>query len=597
MKSGRIFRILFLFSISLLLLSTCKKDTGENKVTKIVKAKLSGYVQKGPYINGTSIQMYELDASLNQTGKNFSTQISDNKGSFEINNVALSSQYVEFLANGYYFNEIMGNISLSQLSLYALSDITDLSTVNVNILTHLEKSRVEYLGGKGMTFTAAKDTAQKEVLAIFGFQANNMDRSEELDISVDKQENAILLAISLILQGNRSVGDLTELLANISTDIQQDGKLDDKSILTNLKNSTLGLDLAGIRSNLQKRYEDLGYSTIIPDFETFINIFLADAVSKPTATTMVAANISSSGATLRGTINANNLTTAITFEYGTTSNYGTTINSAQTPIAGHNIQSVSADISGLTSGTTYYVRVHAVNSAGATYGNEIIFTTPDKGTVDDIDGNVYKTIMVGNQIWMAENLKVTKFNDGTEIPNITDGCEWYSSMTPEYCWYNNDTSTRDVFGGLYNWHTVNPSSNGNKNVCPAGWHVPTDQEWNTLELYLIDNGFGYGGSGKEIAKTLAVTSGWRTSDAVDSPGNDQSTNNLTGFSAVATGGRNANNSNCLGFWYIGETTRWWCRPENNDGTNWAREVSWFTGDFIRYYPDKQFGQSIRCVKD
>ena len=449
------------------IINSCKKGTDLN-VISIKKEKLSGYVQKGPYINGTSILMYELDASLGQTGKNFSTQIIDNKGSFEISNITLSSQYVEFLADGYYFNEVTGNISPSPLSLYALSDITNLSTVNVNILTHLEKSRVEYLVGEGLTFTAAKDSAQKEVLEIFGFQTNNIDQSEKLDISIDKQENAILLAISLILQGDRSVGDLTELLANISTDIQQDGELDDKSILSNLKNSTLGLDLAGIRSNLQKRYEDLGYSTTIPDFETYINNFLADVVAKPTATTMVATNISTSGATLRGTINANNLSTIIKFEYGTTTDFGSTINSTQNPITGHNNQSVSADISGLTSGTTYYVRVYAVNSAGTTYGNEIIFTTQDKGTVDDIDGNVYKTIKIGNQIWMAENLKVTKFNDGTEIPNITDGCEWYSSTTPEYCWYNDDISLKDTYGGLYNWYTVNPASNGEQKCLSCG---------------------------------------------------------------------------------------------------------------------------------
>ena len=94
---------------------------------------------------------------------------------------------------------------------------------------------------------------------------------------------------------------------------------------------------------------------------------------------------------------------------------------------------------------------------------------------------------------------------------------------------------------------------------------------------------------KKLQKLLLLNQVGITSDAVDSPGNDQSTNNLSGFSAIATGGRNANNSNCLGFWYIGETTDWWCTPVNNDGTNWAREVAWFTGDFIRSYPDKQFG--------
>ena len=135
MKSIRISSVLLSLSVIMVILSTCTKE--EEKI-RIVKNKLSGYVQKGPYINGTLIQMSELDASLIQTGKNFNTQITNNKGSFEIDSIVLSSQYVEFIANGYYFNEITGNISPSPLALNALSDITDLATVNVNILTHLE---------------------------------------------------------------------------------------------------------------------------------------------------------------------------------------------------------------------------------------------------------------------------------------------------------------------------------------------------------------------------------------------------------------------------------------------------------------------------
>ena len=143
--------------IILILLSniiySCKKDIDKSVIKK---EKLSGYVQKGPYVNGTSIEMYELSSSLSQTGKTFGTKISDNKGSFEISNIALSSQYVEFSASGYYFNEFTGDISVAPLTLYALSDITNIASVNVNILTHLAKDRVEYLVGKGKGFFPAQ---------------------------------------------------------------------------------------------------------------------------------------------------------------------------------------------------------------------------------------------------------------------------------------------------------------------------------------------------------------------------------------------------------------------------------------------------------
>ena len=352
---------------------SCKKAT--DNATKIKKDKISGYVQKGPFVNGTSIQMYELNSSLKQTGKIFSTQIIDNKGSFEITDIALSSQYVEFSANGYYFNEFTGDLSPAPLSLYALSDITDVSTVNVNILTHLEKSRVDYLVGKGKVFSEAKDTAQKEVLAIFGYQVQNIDNSEMLDISLNKEENAILLAISIILQGDRTVGDLTELLANITTDIQQDGKINDATIVAKLRTTTLLLDLAKIRSNLEKRYQDLGINTTIPGFEKYINNFLSFTGLKPTATTQAATSVTTTGATLNGTVNANDLSTAVTFEYGTTTAYGSSATASQSPVTGHSNTTVTTAITGLNPGTIYHFRVKSVNSLGTVYGNDLTFTS------------------------------------------------------------------------------------------------------------------------------------------------------------------------------------------------------------------------------
>jgi uncharacterized protein (TIGR02145 family) len=103
-------------------------------------------------------------------------------------------------------------------------------------------------------------------------------------------------------------------------------------------------------------------------------------------------------------------------------------------------------------------------------------TTP---SVSDNDGNTYGTVKIGTQIWMAENLKTTKLNDGTPIPNVTDGTEWQNSITPAYCWYNNDNANKPVYGALYNWYTVNTGK-----LCPADWHVPSDAEWYVLFGYL-----------------------------------------------------------------------------------------------------------------
>jgi len=104
----------------------------------------------------------------------------------------------------------------------------------------------------------------------------------------------------------------------------------------------------------------------------------------------------------------------------------------------------------------------------------------ERTTVTDIDGNIYNTVKIGGQVWLKENLRVTKFNDGTPIPNVTDITEWRHHDSPAYCWYDNDIKYKEPYGALYNWHAA-----GDRNdLCPAGWHVPGDEEWKELEMYL-----------------------------------------------------------------------------------------------------------------
>ena len=269
-------KLTILFSIiSFLLIVSCEKndDSNNNTTHPISKELIEGYVQKGPFINGTSIDIAELKSDLTQTGKTFNSQINDNKGSFEFRNVELSSQYVELKADGFYFNELSGEKSSARLTLYALSDLTDKSTLNVNILSHLEKSRVNYLVSRGGSFIEVKQQAQAEILKIFEIEKPNINESELLDISKDGDDNAILLAISIIIHGYRTVAELSELIANISTDIREDGVLDSSSIGTALINHAKLLNMSEIRENLEHRYDELGVDATIPDFEKYIKLF------------------------------------------------------------------------------------------------------------------------------------------------------------------------------------------------------------------------------------------------------------------------------------------------------------------------------------
>ena len=146
---------IILITVATLAFVACNDEDKTHELTgneQVVDAKnISGNVQKGPFINGTSVRVAELNSDLQQTGKNFETQVSDNLGSFEFKNLGLLSQYVELKANGYYFNEVEGDVSESQLTLRALTDIYNSTTPNINVLTTLERGRVEYLiGGAGL---------------------------------------------------------------------------------------------------------------------------------------------------------------------------------------------------------------------------------------------------------------------------------------------------------------------------------------------------------------------------------------------------------------------------------------------------------------
>ena len=394
----------------LIVTNSCKKDE-----PIITKQKVTGHVQKGPYIIGTTITMSELKSTMEQTGKIFTTQISNNSGSFEFNNVGLSSNYVEFSASGYYFDEVKGDISTSPLNLNALADITNTSTVNVNILTHLEKLRVEYLIKQGKTFLEAKTIAQGEVLGIFGFSLSERNNSETLDISVNSDENAILLAISIILQGDRSVGDLTELLANITNNIREDGLLNSESIMTSLRNSTKELVLTTIRSNLVKRYQDLGIDVSIPNFEKYVNIFLEFSGQKPYTTTQPATNTTTTSVKLNGMVNANSLNTIVAFEYGVTTSYGNIVTATQSPINGSFNTNVNANLTGLLPGSTYHFRVKADNSLGASHGNDLIFTTlGQKPTATTLAANAGSASAILNGTVNANDLEtMVTFEYGT----------------------------------------------------------------------------------------------------------------------------------------------------------------------------------------
>ncbi len=258
---------------------SCKKedDPNENETPAISLDSLSGWVQKGPFISGSSITLFELNEQMNQTGRVFNTQIISNSGTFRFRGIELQTTLAECKADGFYFNEILNAASSAQLTLYSFSDLTDRTGMNVNVLSHLERRRVQFLINEGMNYSDAKEQAMQEILAIFEIDKGDISEAESLTISGEGDDNAILLAVSIILQGYRNTAELSELLATISEDIFEDGTLDSEATGSRLINHARNLDMPGIRSHLEERYAELGLEATIPDFEKYLNGFIENS--------------------------------------------------------------------------------------------------------------------------------------------------------------------------------------------------------------------------------------------------------------------------------------------------------------------------------
>jgi uncharacterized protein (TIGR02145 family) len=224
----------------------------------------------------------------------------------------------------------------------------------------------------------------------------------------------------------------------------------------------------------------------------------------------------------------------------------------------------------------------------------ITFSGLQAQQVKDIEGNVYKTVVIGTQVWMAENLRTAKYSNGTAIPHVTGDSDWATLTTPAYCWYNNDSSVnKTVYGALYNWFAVDTASNGNRNLCPKGWHVPTDDEWKILIDYLSNNGYGFEGNKMDVAKSLAATSGWQPHDIAGNVGNDQPGNNSSGFTALPGGYRNYHGT----FNYIGKYSYWWSSTEYSNTNAYYRFIHNYYSYVGKANFRKQNGFCIRCLRD
>jgi len=313
--------------------------------------------------------------------------------------------------------------------------------------------------------------------------------------------------------------------------------------------------------------------------------FTTSPVQVPTLTTAAVTGVALTTAVTGGTITDDNGATVTA--------RGVCWNTSGNPTAsdpkttdGSGTGSFTSNIAGLTAGTVYYVRSYATNSAGTGYGSQLRLST----SASDIDGNVYKTVVIGTQLWMQSDLKTTRYNNNNPVPTVTtidlpsSNAAWAALTTDACCWYLNNPTYGSTYGMIYNWFAVETNV-----LCPTGWHVPTDNEFKTLELYL-------GMTQAQVDGTL-----WR--------GTDQGTQLKSALTWTPSGGSNSSGFTSLasgyrfgldgGFNSMGSVNYWWTSTLHWDDTTKAlyRRLDSVETGVYREGVIKAGGKSVRCLKN
>lgn len=504
-------------------------------------AALTGVAQKGPFVAGSEISVYTLEGSegLGEKGISIGNVVTKDDGSYSVDGVSVSTR-VSVSVKGDYRNERTGDVGNYWLQLRAVAELDgSQSNVNVNVATELEYDRVDYLlrNNPGMAFAEAKKQAQKEVFAIFNIKAGEFANSENLNIFGSGEGDAALLAVSVILEmASKYAGWVTDAVRKIGPDIAEDGTLDDETLLMLVPSDLMALDMRGGLDEIEKNIESWGLGKGASNFKKYVRQYWQAKLGFDECGSAAAPE----GATLE---------------------FGSSVYKCEEGRWKYDAEGTGAEL----------------------------FT-------DSRDGQVYKMVTVGGQTWMAENL------------NYELTLEQEKSVGEKFSWCaGGDTATIaegdcSVYGRLYTWagavDSAGAFSDGAKGcgegvsctlekirgVCPEGWHLPDNEEWNALFESL---------GGKDVAgKKLKARSGWLGvyEDGVFKSGNG--TDDI-GFSALPGGW-----GSLMDFFYdVGHKAYYVSATESSEDRTYFNLVRDDRDGVEMYTQEKADRYSVRCVKD
>ena len=470
----------------------------------IADLNVAGLTQKGPFVKGSAVTVQGIDCkTMELTDEKFTGSVKSDKGDFEVKDVNLSSTCAVFEVTGTYLNEVTGKKTKDKLTLHALTDLKDRKNVNINLLTELEYERVMNLAaGKETSFTDAKKQAEKEVLAAFNVKAKDGEFAQFEDLSILEKgdDNAALLAVSVMVQSDLKVAKLVERVNDVAADIAKDGSWDDDKTKTEIAEWTATADKNGDLANVGKNIEKWGGSSEVSSFETVVEKF-AEAVITDGACTESAECVpgtSSSSVTSAGSVTLNSSSSKNVLSSGSRE---------------ESSDSKKVSSSSWTGKLTY--------GTGEYLNSNIQYDS----IVDSRDGQVYKTVKIGDQVWMAQNLN---YSDSVKTPSLVGRTGCYVVDDPDCKWSGRGYSWAAAIDSVALANDPeNPVMCGHnrvcnftshvRGICPEGWHLPDTTEWNNLFAAV---------GGRDVAGLhLKAKMGWHS----DSNGVDD-----YGFSAIAT---------------------------------------------------------------
>ena len=377
----------------------------------------------------------------------------------------------------------------------------------------------------------------------------------------------------------------------------QNPTISDNKIICSSVNGSFSASLSGLMGSTKYYIRAYAINSAGVAYGNEVN-FTTNAPTLPTLSTTGVTSITISSAISGGSI-LNDGGSAITVRgiCWSTSENPTTASSKTTDSFGSG--TFVSNITGLEPNTLYYLRAYSTNSVGTMYGNELIVRTYNS-TVTDVDGNIYYTIIIGTQTWMAGDLKTTKYRNGDPIGTTSPATlDISTEVAPKYQWaYDGAESNVAVYGRLYTWF----AATDNRNVCPVGWHLASDSEWTTMQDYLNANGYNYDGTTtyttyNKIGKSLASTSLWRLIGTQGSIGNvDYPTyRNKSGFSSIPGGVRAFNGI----FFDKGNVDYWWTATEIDASFAWIRNMYYSNTNINDRVGNQKndLALSLRCIKD